>query len=104
MKRGLELTLILFAISFLASCASNTIVLPKRVQGAVKTYTVNPQGTVEILGQDMKLEPQHWLFVQCDHWSGCYMRCQGELNSCKKVATDSEFEVVNIYSPSGATK
>ena len=98
MKRGLELTLILFAISFLASCASNTIVLPKRVQGAVKTYTVNPQGTVEILGKDMKLEPQHWLFVQCDHWSGCYMRCQGPIKTCKSIATKSGLDIAYVLS------
>ncbi len=104
MKKRMKLVLIVFAISFLASCASNTIVLPKTIPGTVKTYTVNQEGTVEILGQDMKTEPQHWLYVRCDHWSGCYMRCQGEINSCQKVAKDSEFQVDYIMSPTGTEK
>jgi hypothetical protein len=104
MKKGISLTLAVFVISFLASCASNTLVLPKTIPGAVKTYTVNPEGTVEIMGQDMKTSPQHWLYVDCDHWSGCYMRCQGEINSCKKVAKDSGFQVDYIASPTGAKK
>ena len=99
MKKTIELTLMVFAISFLTSCASNGIVLPKTIQGAVKTYTVNQEGTVEILGQDLKAEPKHWLYIRCDHWSGCYMRCQGEISSCKKVAKDTEFLVDYTVSP-----
>ncbi len=99
MKKAIELTLIVFVVSFLTSCASNGIVLPKTIPGAVKTYTVNQQGTVEILGQDMKAQPKHWLYIRCNHWSGCYMRCQGEIKSCKKVARDSNFLVGYVGSP-----
>ena len=90
MKKTIGLTLIVFAVSFLTSCASNGLVLPKTIPGTIKTYTVNQEGTVEILGQDIKTKPMHWLYVHCDHWSGCYMRCQGEINSCKKVVKDSK--------------
>ena len=99
MKKAIELTLIVFVVSFLTSCASNGIVLPKTIPGAVKTYTVNQQGTVEILGQDMRTQPTHWLYIRCNHWSGCYMRCQGEIKSCKKVAGDSNFPVGYVGSP-----
>ena len=104
MKKTLRLILIIFVLSFLASCASNGVVLPKSKPGAVKTYTVNEEGTVEMLGQDMKTEPKHWLYISCNHWSGCYMRCQGEIKSCKKVATDSDFKVDYIVSPNGSRK
>ena len=87
-----------FAVFFLTSCTSNSTTLPKTLQEMVKTYTVNDKGTVEILGQDMTIEPMHWLYVKCDHWSGCYMRCQGKVKSCKKVATDSKLEVDYIQS------
>ena len=50
MKKTLRLILIIFVLSFLASCASNGVVLPKSKPGAVKTYTVNEEGTVEMLG------------------------------------------------------
>ena len=95
----MELILIIFVISFLTSCASNGIALHKTIPGAVKTYTVNQQGTVEILGQDMRTQPTHWLYIRCNHWSGCYMRCQGEIKSCKKVARDSNFPVGYVGSP-----
>ena len=98
MKKRMGLILMVFAISFLTSCATNGIILPKTIQGVVKTYEVNEEGTVEILGQDMRVEPMHWLYVDCDHWSGCYMRCQGKVKSCKKVATDSKLEVDYIQS------
>ena len=104
MKKSMGLISIIVMISFLASCASNGVVLPISKPGAVKTYTVNKEGTVEMLGQDMKTEPKHWLYIRCDHWSGCYMRCQGEIKSCKKVATDSDFKVDYIVSPNGSRK
>ena len=99
MKKTIELTLIVFAISFLTSCTSNGIALPKTIPGTVKTYTVNQEGMVEILGHNIKNEPKHWLYIRCNHWSGCYMRCQGKINFCKKVARDSEFPVDYIVSP-----
>ncbi len=104
MKNKMKLILMVFAISFLTSCAYNGVVLPKIIPGAERTFTVNEEGTVEIIGQDMITEPTHWLYVQCDHWSGCYMRCQGKINSCKKVATDSKLDVGYISSRSGSQK
>ena len=104
MKKRMGLTLIVIAIFFLTSCASNSIILPKTLhalQGVVKTYTVNDKGTVEILGQDMTTEPMHWLYVECDHWSGCYMRCQGKVKSCKKVVIDYKLDVDHIFSDNG---
>ncbi|MBT3856302.1 MAG: hypothetical protein HOF64_05305 [Nitrospina sp.] len=98
MKKTIGLTLIVFAVSFLTSCASNGLVLPKTIPGTIKTYTVNQEGTVEILGQDIKTKPTHWLYVHCDHWSGCYMRCQGEINSCKKVVKDSGLQLDYVVS------
>jgi hypothetical protein len=106
MKKRMGLILIFFAIFFLNSCASNNIssnniIFPKILQGMVKTYTVNDKGTVEILGQDMTTEPMHWLYVECDHWSGCYMRCQGNVKSCKKVIIDYKLDVDYIFSDNG---
>jgi hypothetical protein len=101
MKKRMGLTLMIFSIFFLTSCASNSIILPMTSHGMVKTYTVNDKGTVEILGQDMTTEPMHWLYVECDHWSGCYMRCQGKVKSCKKVVIDYKLDVDHIFSDNG---
>jgi hypothetical protein len=101
MKKRKRLLLMFFAVFFLTSCTSNSIILPDTLHGMVKTYTVSDEGTVEILGQDMTTEPMHWLYIECDHWSGCYMRCQGKLKSCKKVVIDYKLDVDHIISDNG---
>ena len=101
MKKRMSIILMVFAVFFLTSCTSNSTTLPKTLQEMVKTYTVNDKGTVEILGQDMTIEPMHWLYVKCDHWSGCYMRCQGKVKSCKKVVIDNKLDVDYIFSDNG---
>ena len=101
MQKRMGLVLMFFAIYFLTSCASHDIILPKTIQGEVKTYTVNEQGTVIILGQSVLLEPMHWLYVECEHWSGCYIRCKGKINSCKKVANYFKLEVNYSFSDTG---
>ncbi len=103
MKKTVELALVVFAISFLASCASfNGVVLPEIIPRAEKTFTVNHEGTIEVIGQGhMIVQPKHWLYVQCGRWGGCYMRCRGKTNSCKKIATDSKLDVNYIFSQAG---
>ena len=39
-----------------------------------------------------------WIDVECDHWTGCFMRCDGPKKQCKKLAEDSSF-TVNSISP-----
>ena len=101
MKKRKTLLLMFFAVFFLTSCTPNSIIVPNTLHGMVKTYTVNDEGTVEILGQDMTTEPMHWLYIECDHWSGCYMRCQGKVKSCKKVVIDYKLDVDHIFSDNG---
>jgi hypothetical protein len=101
MKKRMELIFIVFTIFFITSCASNSIIIPKTLQVMVKTYTVNDNGTVLVLGQDMTTKPMHWLFIECDHWSGCYMRCQGKIKSCKKIVIDYKLDVDYIFSDNG---
>ena len=103
MKKRMRLILMVFAIFFLTSCTSNSIILPNTLHGMVKSYTVSDNGTVEILGQEM-IKDTHWLYVKCDYWSGCYMRCQGQIDSCKRVAKNSQIEVEYIFSRSGWRK
>ena len=98
MKNRIILVLMVFAVTFLTACASNGLIIPKTISGVEKTYTVTEEGTVEIIGQDMNIEPKHWVFVECNHWSGCFMTCQGKINSCKKVATDSGLKISYIDS------
>lgn len=34
----------------------------------------------------------HWIFVKCDYWAGCYVRCEGGKAQCEKVAASIEPE------------
>ncbi len=98
MRTVVKLTLMISAISLLTSCTFTRTVPPKPIPGAVKIYTINQEETVEILNQDIKIEPKNWLYIRCNHWSGCYMRCQGKIKSCKTVTTNSGYMVDHVVS------
>ena len=83
----------IFALFFLTSCAGTGTVVAKPFSGSAEIFKVNDEGTVEVKGYDMKNQPQHWVFVRCDYWSGCYMRCQGPVKICKSIAEKSGLKV-----------
>lgn len=93
MKKGVVLLGVLLALFLLTSCASDGTVLSKSFPDSAKVFRVNDLGTIEVKGYETKGQPMHWLFVHCDHWSGCYMRCQGPLNACKSIAAKSGLDV-----------
>ena len=99
MNKGIVLLGTISALFLFTSCASNHAGVPKAFPGSPEIFKVNNAGTVEVKVDNIKNQPMHWIFVSCNHWSGCYMRCQGKINSCKKVARDSEFPVDYIVSP-----
>ncbi len=101
MKKGIVFLGAMFALVFLSSCTTVGVVTPKAFPGADKIFSVNDEGTVNIKGVDLKSEPTHWLYVQCEHWAGCYMRCQGPIGTCKEVANKSELEISHTASVNG---
>ena len=90
-KRSVLLEAI-FALFFLTSCASNGTMVAKAFPGSAEIFKVSDDGTVEVKGYDLKDQPMHWVFVRCDYWSGCYMRCQGPAKTCKSIATKSDLK------------
>ena len=91
MNKGMVFLGAIFVLFFLTSCASNGTVVPRAFPGSAEIFKVNDEGTVEVKGYDMTDQPKNWVFVRCKYWSGCYMRCQGKIDSCKQVATDSKY-------------
>ena len=85
------------SIFYLSSC-STILIKPEGSIGSVN-YRVTGENqsekTVEIIAQE-KNELLHWLYLNCDYIFGCYMRCEGPLNSCMKVATLSKFDMKYI--------
>ena len=93
MNKGTVLLEAIFALFFLTSCASNGTVVAKAFPGSAEIFKVTDEGTVEVNGDDMTDQSVHWVFVECDYWSGCYMRCQGPIKICKSIATKSGLDI-----------
>ncbi|MZH06062.1 MAG: hypothetical protein F3743_11835 [Nitrospinae bacterium] len=97
MNKGMVLLGTLLVLFFLTSCTTGTVV-PKAFPGSAEMFKVNDLGTVEVKGHDLNNQPMHWVFVDCPHWSGCYMRCQGPQKTCASIATKSDLKVSHINS------
>ena len=96
MNKGTVLLEAVFALFFLTSCASNGTVVAKAFPGSAEIFKVTDEGTVEVKGDDMKDKSVHWVFVECDYWSGCYMRCQGPIKTCKSITTKSGLDIAYV--------
>ncbi len=83
-----------------------TLALADENQASVRPdirYTIN-KGSVLINDtrpEDMK---RHWVFVTCDHWAGCYMRCIGKLNSCENLAKTVAWDELYLFSDKATPK
>ena len=40
---------------------------------------------------------RQWIYVDCDYWAGCFMRCDGSSNQCKQLAKDSRFSILSVF-------
>ncbi len=81
----------------LSSC-STILIKPEGSIGSVNyriTSTDHGEKTVEILPQE-KNKLSHWLYLSCDYIFGCYMRCEGPVNSCIEVANLAKFKIKYI--------
>ena len=93
MNKGIVLIGAISALLIFTSCASNHAAVPKAFPGSPEIFKVNNKGTVEVKGDNLKYQPMHWVFVNCNHWSGCYMRCQGPAKTCKSIAKKSGLKI-----------
>ena len=94
MNKGIVFIGIILAF-LLASCASNFPAAFKPFEGSSKIFKVNAKGTVEVKSNSLKDQRMHWVFVRCAHWSGCYMRCQGPIKTCRSIAKKSDLKITH---------
>ena len=40
---------------------------------------------------------RQWIYVDCDYWAGCFMRCDGASNQCTQLARDSKLSILSIF-------
>jgi hypothetical protein len=95
MKKGI-VVLAIALVLFQTSCASNPPAVPKSFEGSSKIFQVSSNGTIKVKGINSKDQSMHWVFVRCDHWSGCYLLCQGPLITCKSIAKNSGLKITHI--------
>ena len=102
MKKRIIFLGTVLVIFFLASCSSTQSVVPKAFPGSAELFKVNNAGTVVVKGHNIKDQPMHWVFVECEnHLRGCYMRCQGPKNICKSIASKSGLKNEYVLKRSG---
>tara|TARA_B100000686_G_C16457864_1_gene795541 strand:- start:151 stop:492 length:342 start_codon:yes stop_codon:yes gene_type:complete len=95
MNKGIVFLGIILAF-LLTSCASHSPAVPKHFKGSSKLFEVSSNGTVKVKISNLIDQPMHWIFVRCEHWSGCYMQCQGPLMTCKRIAKKSGLKISHI--------
>ena len=44
-----------------------------------------------------KSDNRQWIYVNCNYWAGCFMRCDGASNKCKQLAKDSKFSILSVF-------
>jgi hypothetical protein len=64
---------------------------------ALGGYTI-VNGSVVIDNTLNKDKKRNWVYVRCNHWAGCYMRCIGKLNACENLAQKATWEQIYSFS------
>ena len=80
-------------ITFYLSACSTVLIKPKEPIENFNYKINNAKNTVKIINQKSRDRGLHWIYLKCDYIFGCYMRCEGPINSCMKVATLSNYQI-----------
>ena len=57
------------------------------------TYKIVNETTVVEDNSDNR----QWIYIDCDYWAGCFMRCDGSSKQCKQLAKDSRFSILSVF-------
>jgi hypothetical protein len=97
MKKKIIFANLILSIFYLSSCSA-ILIKPEASVSFVDYKVINKTNgtkTVKIILQK-KTESLHWIYLSCNYVFGCYMSCEGPINSCMKVASLSNFEMKYI--------
>jgi hypothetical protein len=99
MRRVIIFLGLILLVFYLSSCSAISIKMDRSLEGV--DYRVkgenNREKTVEIISQE-KNASTHWLYLNCNYIFGCYMRCEGPIDSCRKVASIGQFDIKYVVS------
>jgi hypothetical protein len=97
MKQNIVFLNLILSVIYLSSCSAISI-KPKGLINDVNYRVIkriNGERTVKIISQ-VKSESLHWVYLNCNYIFGCYMSCEGPVNSCMKVAALNNFQMKYI--------
>ena len=97
MRKKIFFLSLVFAVFYLSSCSA-ILIKPEDSIGDLKykiTDGIKSDQMVKII-RPKQSKLSHWIYLSCDYIFGCYMRCEGPLNSCMKVATLGKFNMKYI--------
>jgi len=97
MRKKIIFLCLVVSVFCLSSCSAILIEPKGSIESVNYRVTSDNHGekTVEIIAKE-KNELAHWLYLSCDYIFGCYMRCEGPVNSCMKVAMLGKFDMKYI--------
>ncbi len=97
MKRGVFFLGLILLVFYLSSCSAVLVKSEGSMEGVNYKITgeSDHEKTVKIINQE-KNKFTHWLYLSCDYIFGCFMRCQGPVKSCIKVASNAKFDIKYI--------
>ena len=95
--RSSQSALTVFSI-IVAFVLSSGCFYPKaeRVQGELVSE-INYKIVDETTVVEKKDNGRQWIYVGCDYWAGCFMRCDGASNQCNQLAKDSKFSILSVF-------
>ena len=97
MRQNIIFLSLILSVFYLSSCNA-ILIKPKGPINDVNYRVIekiNGERTVKIIGQG-KSETLNWIYLNCNYIFGCYMSCEGPVNSCMKVAALNSFEMKYI--------
>ena len=90
--------ILLMSVIAVASMSSAGCFYPKaeRVPGELVS-AIDFESVDETTVVDKGNNRRQWIYVDCDYWAGCFMRCDGASNQCKQLAEDSHFSILSEF-------
>jgi len=90
--------ILLMSVIAVASMSSAGCFYPKAERGPGELVSaINFKIIDETTVVEKSDNGRQWIYVDCDYWAGCFMRCDGASNQCKQLAKDSHFSILSVF-------
>jgi len=95
-KLVLDFSIILAVMAVLVASAGCFYPKAERVSGELVSDVIYKIDHETIVLQE-DVDSRQWIYVDCDYWAGCFMRCDGSSKKCSQLAKDSNFSILSVF-------